>query len=541
MYFFFAGHGVLAEHNEAYFVAHDSDPQNLHATALSFDEVDRTLSQRLRAALVVLVADACHTGRLGWSSYTPDAPSRAGEPLSKLGQGDRSFLKLLAARPSERSFERELGNDGHGVFTQVLLEGLGGAADRDGDRLIRASEAIDYLARLVPEQTESRQHPWVAGTFDARVVLASAPLGAPSTARPLPLDVSGPANTAVYLDNVFRGSIRTAGTLRVESLMPGPHRFSADFPDGTTLDGTVTLGNSPARVAIAPQGPGLLSRLRARLDSGMVLQPNGAWEFYRSQSFPGSDQTAATTLVTTALEELGQACVSDYVQSTDSGLKRLMLQRAVGAFERLTTLRPNDSATEVKKLFCMGRLQIAQGQLTEAVATLQESLKRDSQFACAYNALGVALSRLGRKKEARQAFETASKLTPEWALPPFQIALQLIASGDLNKARPYLEHAVEYNPRSVAPRWNLLHVDRLLRRNTDVERQATELIRLNPNYAPAYLELGLAYEADRNFAKAAEAYDTYVLLAPNFADSNAVRSRADSIRPRAQRPPSLIR
>jgi Flp pilus assembly protein TadD len=323
--------------------------------------------------------------------------------------------------------------------------------------------------------------------------------------------------------------------------MPGSHRFSADFSDGTTLDGTVTLGNVPAQVAIAPPVSGPLRQLRARLDAGLVLGPNGAWEFYRSQSFTGSDRTAAATLVTAALEDLGQACVSDYVQSTDTGLKELMLQRAVDAFERLETLRPNDPAMEVRKLFCTGRLQIAQGRFTEAVASLQQSLRRDSQFACAYNALGVALSRLDRGKEARLAFEAAAKLTPEWALPPFQIASQLIASGDLNNAVPYLEQAVAYNPRSVVPRWNLLHVNRLLHRSAAVERQARDLIRLNPNYAPTYLELGLAYETDRNFAKAAEAYDTYVMLAPNYADSKAVRARADGIRLRAKRPPSLIR
>ena len=133
-----------------------------NATAMSFQEVDEVLSSRLRAALVVVIADACHTGRLGWSSYSATAPSRAAEPLARIGQGDRSFLKLLAARPSERSYEDEKWNGGHGAFTHVLLEGLSGQADSDGDRVIRASEAIEYVSRRVPELTDSQQHPRVA-------------------------------------------------------------------------------------------------------------------------------------------------------------------------------------------------------------------------------------------------------------------------------------------------------------------------------------------------------------------------------------------
>jgi uncharacterized caspase-like protein/Tfp pilus assembly protein PilF len=532
VYVFFAGHGVMDDHDDGYFVAYDSDPQNLHATAIAFQDVDRTLSTRLRANLVVLVADACHTGRLGWSTYAPGMPRRAGDPLAKIGQGDRSFLKLLSTRPSELSYEDEKFGGGHGVFTYALLEGLNGAADRDGDHVVQASEAIDYLSRRVPELTDSHQHPRVAGTFDAQVAIALAPNSAPPAPRTVTMDVSGPVSSALYIDNTFRGKIRPAGTLRIDSLIPGPHTLSADFTDGSTLQGTVTLGNLPATVSIAPPPPSLLTQLKTRLAAGRVLGPGGAWEFYRGNTFRGTEQAAATGLISAALEGLGQACVGDYVQSTANGPKRLLLEAAVEAYERLKMLRPNDSGLEVRQIFCRGRLEIAERRFAEAVVTLQASLKLDPGFACAYNALGVALGKLNRNKEARQAFDMAAKLTPEWALPPFQIASQYIAAGDWKRAQPYLEKAVAYNPRSVGTRWSLLHVDRLLRQMAEVERQAAELIRLDPSYAPTYLELAQAYELAGNIPKAVEAYDAYTLLAPNFADTNSVRVHADRLRGR---------
>jgi len=88
--------------------------------------------------------------------------------------------------------------------------------------------------------------------------------------------------------------------------------------------------------------------------------------------------------MTASLEELGQACVQDYVQSSVAGPKQAMLRRAVDAYERLQQLRPNDADIETRKLFCSGRLQIAQGRFTDAVASLQQALKRDPQFACAH-------------------------------------------------------------------------------------------------------------------------------------------------------------
>lgn len=538
VYFYFAGHGVLDDRDDGYFVAHDTDPQNLHATGLSFQEVDAALSTQLRAGLVVMIADACHTGRLGWSSYSGAGPSRASEPLARIGQGDRSFLKLLASRPSERSFEDGKWDGGHGVFTHSLLEGLNGQADADGDGVVRASEAIDYVSRRVPELTGMQQHPRVAGTFDARLALATAAVS-PAVPRAFPLDVSGPAGSSVYIDNVFRGAIRAAGTLRVDALAPGPHIFSADFPNGSSINGAVTLPEAPARVTIATPVPSPLAQLRARINAGRLLEPNGAWEFYRNQTFAETERAAAGALIAGALEGAGQACVSDYVQSTATGLKRAMLERAVAAFDRLQTLRPADPSIETRKLFCRGRLLIADRRFAEAVVLLEQSLQRDPRFACAYNALGVALAGVGRPNESRQAFETAAKLTPEWGLPPFEIARQLVTSGNPARAVPYLEKAVSYNPRSVVNRWNLAHVLRIAGDPARGEQAAAELTRLDPNYAPAHLELGQSRESLGKLAAAAEAYDTYVLLAPNYAGTEGVRARAAQLRRQSGAAPTL--
>jgi tetratricopeptide (TPR) repeat protein len=532
IYVFFAGHGVLDPHDDGYFVANDSDPQNLHATALPFREVDDILSNRLKASLVVLIADACHAGRLGWSSYAPDIPSRAAEPLASIGHGDRSFLKLLASRPSEQSFEDAAWNGGHGMFTRALLNGLEGAADRDGDRVVRAAETIDYVSRRVPELTDARQHPRVAGTFDGQTPLALSMKPEASAPRTVSLNVSGPAASAVYVDNVFRGRIRPEGMLRIDELQPGRHMVSADLPDGTTLQGSIAVGDGPARVSLAPAAASPLAQLRGRIDSGRVLEPDGAWEFYHRQTFPAEERAAASAMIGGALEELGQACVVDYVQSTSTALKRAMLQRAVDAYDRLHLLRRDDESIETRRLFCLGRLEIAENRFAEAVATLETSIKRDPGFACSYNALGVALSRMNRPADARRAFEMAARLTPEWALPPFQIASQLMAAGQTANAVPYLEKAVAFNPRALGTRWSLMHANRLLGRTAQAERQAAELVRIDPNYPPTYFELGLAYEAAGNYAKAADAYDAYVLLAPNYADSATVRARAARLRAR---------
>jgi Flp pilus assembly protein TadD len=465
---------VIAE-GEGYFVAHDSDPQNLHATGLAFKEVDRVLSDQIRAKQIVLLADACHAGSIGWTG-DPSSPSRAAGVLESIGRGDRSILKLLASRSNEQSFEDGRWDGGHGVFTFALLRGLRGGADRDKDGNIRVAEIIEHISQVVPRETGSRQNPRVAGNFEPQLSLAT---------------------------------FRDAGF----------------------------VGPLPANLATTSAA---LAKLESLIRSGRVTGSGGAVEWYRSQRFDREEKPVADTILTSALEETGQACVNDYVQSTVMGLKRNMLRSAEEAYRELRALRPGDPTLVTKEGFCRARAEIAEAKYEQAATTLRGVLRLDPQFACAHNALGVALDRIGKREEAIASWERAAQLTPEWSLPFLQIAQQKISESRLEDALPWLEKAARYNPRSMAAQWNLLRAYRLLNRDAEFEKQSGVLIAANPNYAPAYLEIAQYFELKKEGARAADAYDMYAQLAPNFADTNQVRARSAQLRSQANRKvPSL--
>ncbi len=537
VYIFVAGHAVTAERNESYFVAHDSDPQNLHATALPFKELNDALTNKMKAASVVLFADACHAGGIGWTADPSAKPAATQRSLEAMGANDRSFLKLLASRPSEQSFEDARWGGGHGIFTYSLLTALGGAADRDRDGFVRVSELIDYVSTNVPKQTEAKQNPRVAGNFDAAMPVASVPIDVRQPApAPATLRVTGPPNAAVYLDREFRGSIRPTGDLMIET-DAGARVISVDMP-GSVGDGqfeqplTLKAGQNAVDLQKSPEFA--LLKMKASIRAGNLLGPGGALEQYRATQ---PQSAVATALVTGALEDAGMECVSDYVQSTTNGLKRAMFLRSAEAFKTLSTLRPADLSLQAKSLFCQARAYIAANEFPLAIETLNRSLAIDPDFACSYNALGVALSHIaGRMEDSRRAFETAARLTPEWALPPLEIARQYINAGDLRGAVPHLEKAARLNPKAIGIYWSLARVHRLLLNNPDFLRVASATIAIDRNYAPIYAELGQFYESIRDQARAAQAYDSYLLLAPNFADSAEVRKRVQAIRAPAASP-----
>ncbi|HWX40466.1 MAG TPA: caspase family protein [Blastocatellia bacterium] len=171
VYVFFAGHGAM-EGDDGYLLAYDSDPQNLYATALPIAELDSIIAARVRARGVVLIADACHSGKIGWTRRGLAERLLINRYLEEVGKAGAGVFRLLASRADERSYEDIRWGGGHGVFTHCLLEGLKGKADLDGDGFVRVAELIDYLSRVVPEETMGLQHPRAAGSIDGQMPLA---------------------------------------------------------------------------------------------------------------------------------------------------------------------------------------------------------------------------------------------------------------------------------------------------------------------------------------------------------------------------------
>src|SRR5262245_5523632 len=277
IYIFFAGHGVIEGESDGYLLANDSDPQNLYATALQVAELDRIITQRLHARIVVLMADACHAGQIGWTSRGATERALITEYLSEVGKSGAGVFRLLASRANERSFEDNRWGGGHGAFTHFLLEGLKGKADVDHDGFIRVGELINYVSEVVSAETKALQHPRIAGSYDPRLPLSvvatekiTPASNAANATRTCSLEVRGTAGSELYVDNAYRGRIRPNGVLVIEDLSPARHEVSVDPPNAESFTQSVLLvaaktvlelkapGREPA--AAAPKSSPLVTR-----------------------------------------------------------------------------------------------------------------------------------------------------------------------------------------------------------------------------------------------------------------------------------------
>lgn len=161
LFIFVAGHGAV-DNTGAWVLAWDSDPENLAGTAISMAEMRATVEAAItRIGRVIFLADVCRAAAIGGGNTAPLANS-----IEKLGGMPGEMLGLMAARPTELSFEGPEFGGGHGAFTWSVLKALEGAADRDGDGFVSAGELIDFVTADVPRLTRNRQHPRDFGNMD---------------------------------------------------------------------------------------------------------------------------------------------------------------------------------------------------------------------------------------------------------------------------------------------------------------------------------------------------------------------------------------
>jgi len=156
---FFSGHGITRQGN-GYLVPTDGDREN----AIPLSWVRHELSQS-KAKTRVVILDACHAGAAkGVNGIVSDV--RAEERL----------VMFLSCKKGQMSWPDE--RKGHSVFTQYLLEGLGGkAAGRD--RRVTHVELYEYVAKRVKAWTfkerKPLQEPILLGQTNHNVILAQCP------------------------------------------------------------------------------------------------------------------------------------------------------------------------------------------------------------------------------------------------------------------------------------------------------------------------------------------------------------------------------
>jgi tetratricopeptide (TPR) repeat protein len=94
----------------------------------------------------------------------------------------------------------------------------------------------------------------------------------------------------------------------------------------------------------------------------------------------------------------------------------------------------------------LGLAQMAADRVEDALASMSKALSLDSRSAQAHCGLGLCYQKMGRWKEAAQAFAATEQLAPELVVGPLNLGLVLDALGDRAGSRQALLRAAALEP-----------------------------------------------------------------------------------------------
>jgi hypothetical protein len=153
---YFSGHGYqLSGAIKSYFLMpYGYDSKDLLGTAISDSEFVRLL-RAIPAQKLLVLLDCCHAGGLidldGFQVAKAPLPPEA---TKKFTEGGGRMI-IASSKPNERSFAAKP----FSVFTYALIKGLSGEGAVEKDGYIRAADLAMYASRIVPSETDDKQHP----------------------------------------------------------------------------------------------------------------------------------------------------------------------------------------------------------------------------------------------------------------------------------------------------------------------------------------------------------------------------------------------
>jgi len=414
---YFAGHGFVLG-AKGYLAPWDLDPSNPAATAYPMEAIGDVMAGKVRARWKVLLADACHSGKI-----TPESTNEAmDDQLNHLSKG---FLTFTATREREKSYEDPYLSTGFGLFTYFLIHGLQGNADKmPCDGVVTADELIDYVRYNVETYTRARgisQTPTERGDFDGDMVLGAGP-GCSGGTSPPAMSLGSLAveatmdHTEVYLDGKFVGTIAPGGPLLLPGLSTGVHAVTGTRKGYEAATQQIMVVPGQERTVILRiqyrqerkrSAVDLLNRgERLLFKQTSSLNPAGIYGAHLGRQTAG-DVAQAKTLFEQALRDDPQYSKAAY----DLALSCQLLSQYPQMMESFRNAIAGDPSFVEARIEYAGAL-IESGDPDEAIRQLTDALRLEPGNDLAYSHLSRAFLDKGIWDRAVEAADKSISLHP---------------------------------------------------------------------------------------------------------------------------------
>lgn len=299
------------------------------------------------------------------------------------------------------------------------------------------------------------------------------------------------------------------------------------FPSGRRAEGSIVV------------------RLESRQHGELQVIPDSSGAFSFSSLSPGS-----YTVVVDAGDDYEVSRQGVYID-TDLNLSRnrIRLPATTRRYTVMVHLRPKERAgvgkpgvvnavlasvpEKARKLYERGIEEARDNDPAKAANTLKEAVSLHPNFPLALNELGVQYLKMRQPNKAVDVLTEACKLDPEAFPSRLNLGIALLESKQFAQAEDQLRKALKLNNNSATTHMYLGVA--LLKQTEFDDAEKALLIAAQPNSAQlsmANYYLGGIYWRKRDYPRAVEQLEKYLLLTPNAPDAERVRATIKDFRSR---------
>ena len=174
----------------------------------------------------------------------------------------------------------------------------------------------------------------------------------------------------------------------------------------------------------------------------------------------------------------------------------------------------------------LGSILMEAGERNESIAQLSEAVRLRPKLAEAQNALGEAYEHFGELKSARPAFERAVAIDPAFGQARVNLAAAMLQAGEGERAAAHLERAIVLlgdKPDAAYPRYLRAKLYVARRNSAKAVADLEKAVALRPDFAEASSDLGEARKTLLDDEGASQAYRRAVDLSPDDVVADAPR------------------
>lgn len=497
IYFYFSGHGDMESETLrqlGFLLCYNTPSNNYINNAFRLEDLNEyahSLSVNYKAK-VVLITDACHSGKLAGSDFK--ASSLVGKSLSTVKENE---IRIASCSPEELANEHEGWGGGRGVFSYYLLNGLRGLADYDHNNVITLNEIKRFLDSSIAnddiiKQNRLKQTPITNGNNNFQL----------ASVNKEELQVVQQALFSmirVQTDEEYFFSL-----LRQKNIFE-----KINFRE------LIKLKNEEIPLAFVLQFADSLQK---------IMDASRAYQFYNTLKEDRSQLEFFIPQLVEAMHTYGQKIINLYLEGDMAELeKRRYYNSSISGYDQypamyevaLKLTDPDDplyNILQVNKFYFTGvalRLKIPLTEeskqkrlIDEAIAAEKKALALEEYAAYIHNELGVLYLAKKDFSNAQKHFIKATEISPVWSIPWANLCGLYAATKKFTEAMDAAMMAENLQPDQHGTKVNLGALYELKGNYLLAEEYYRNAIDINSRHYYPFERLGFVYLNTTQYALA---------------------------------------